>query len=95
MAIKVILLRRVPTEKAHALKPLLVQLRSLALAQPGYISGETLMNSEDPEEYLVISSWVNIAHWNAWFNNEDRKRVQQQVDDLLDKSTLYQIYYNA
>ena len=95
MAVKVILLRRVPAEKAGALKPLLVELRALALAQPGYVSGETLMNSDDPEEYLVISSWVSVDHWNAWFNNEDRKRVQQQVDELLGRPTLYQVYYNA
>ncbi len=95
MAIKVILVRRVPVEKAHELKPLLLELRALALAQAGYVSGETLMNRDDPEEYLVISTWSSLDHWNAWSNNEQRKAVQQKVDALLGQPTLYQVYYNA
>ncbi len=95
MAVKVILVRRVPVEKSNELKPLLVKLRSLALAQPGYISGETLMNGDDPEEYLVISTWTSVQHWNAWFNNDERRHLQNQVDELLGRPTLYQVYYNA
>ena len=95
MAIKVILYRRVPVEKVEDLKPLLNELRALALAQPGYISGETLMNSEDPEEYLVLSSWTSEKHWNEWFQNEKRAEVQRQIDQLLGRETFYQVYYNA
>lgn len=95
MAIKVILYRRVPPEKANELKPLLIELRSMAMAQRGYISGETLMNGDDPEEYLVISSWTNLQNWNNWLNNEQRKELQTKVDKLLGTETLYQVYYNA
>jgi heme-degrading monooxygenase HmoA len=70
-------------------------MRTLALAQPGYISGETLMNADDPEEYLVISTWSDVASWNKWLNNEMRVRVQKRVDALLGRETLYQVYYNA
>ena len=94
-SIKVILIRRVPIEKSHQLKPLLMKLRSLAMAQTGYISGETLMNADDPEEYLVISSWASLDDWDAWFHNDERQRVQEDVDQLLGHRTLYQIYYNA
>ena len=95
MAIKVILFRRVPVTKVNDLKPLLLELRSLAMAQPGYISGETLLNSDDPEEYLVISTWINEEHWRSWVQNEKRIRVQQRIDDLLGRKTYYQVYYNA
>lgn len=95
MAVKIILVRHVPVQKANELKPLLLELRSLALAQPGYVSGETLMNADDPEEYLVISTWTSEAHWNAWLNNEKRQKVQRKIDALLGRETLYQVYYNA
>ena len=42
MAIQVLIRRRFIKEKEAVLAPLVVRLRSLALAQPGYISGETL-----------------------------------------------------
>ena len=95
MVIKVILLRRVPKELADELKPMLMELRALALAQPGYVSGETLMNADDPEEFLVISTWTSIDHWNAWLENPERRMVQQQIDGLTGRETLYQVYYNA
>ena len=95
MAIKVILYRRVPAEKANELKPLLLEMRSLALAQPGYISGETLMNADDPEEYIVISSWTTEAFWDDWLKNEARGTLQDRIDSLLGRRTMYQVYYNA
>lgn len=95
MVVKVILLRRVPTETASELRPMLMELRALALAQPGYISGETLINADDPEEYLVISTWTDLQHWNTWLNNGERIMVQRQIDGLLGRETLYQVYYSA
>jgi heme-degrading monooxygenase HmoA len=95
MVVKVILLRRVRADVADELKPMLMELRALALAQPGYISGETLMNADDPEEYLVISTWADITHWNRWLQNGERMMVQRQIDSLLGTESLYQVYYNA
>ena len=95
MAVKVILHRRVPFEKESQVRPLLLELRTLAMAQPGYVSGETLMNVDDPEEVLVISTWTSIEKWNAWLNNPRRAAVQDRVDALLERSTYYQVFYHA
>ncbi len=95
MVVKIIMLRRVPVDKANELKPMLMELRALALAQPGYVSGETLMNADDPEEYLVISTWTSIDDWEEWLRNPERQMVQRQIDGLLGRETLYQVYYNA
>ncbi len=95
MAVKVILYRRVPIAKRNELTPLLLELRSLAMVQPGYISGETLMNTDDPEEVLVISTWSDEPSWNRWLENEKRQNVQRRIDALLGRETMYQVYYNA
>lgn len=95
MVVKVILLRRVPSETASELRPMLMELRALALAQPGYISGETLINADDPEEFLVISTWTDLERWNTWLTNGERMMVQRQIDGLLGRETLYQVYYSA
>lgn len=95
MAVKIIILRRVPVEKEKDLRPLLLKLRSLAMSKPGYISGETLMNADDPEEYLVISSWKRLEDWQFWVESEERKALQSEVDRLLGKQTLYQVYHNC
>ncbi|MBN2645658.1 MAG: antibiotic biosynthesis monooxygenase [Desulfuromonadaceae bacterium] len=95
MAVKIIILRRVTPEKEPELRPLLLQMRALAHAQNGYISGETLINYDDPSERVVISSWKTLENWNDWLNNPQRIALQDQVDQLLGSETLYQIYYNG
>ena len=92
MAAKIIIRRKVPKEKESDLLPLLIQLRALATAQPGYISGETLRNLDDPEKYLVISTWQSVDNWKAWFSNKQRAEIQEKVDILLREKTEYSAY---
>lgn len=95
MSVKVIILRQVPVDTAPALTPLLIELRSYALKQPGYISGETLMRVDDPTENLVISTWSSLEHWNAWLSKPERAEIQAKVDQLLGAETLFQVYYQS
>lgn len=95
MAIKVLIIRHGGSENFEDLKPLLQRLRSLALAQPGYVSGETYCNIEDPGEYLVISTWASLETWNAWQNHEERASVQHRIDALLGEPTVYHVFQHA
>ena len=95
MSVKIILFRRVPAEKFNDLQSLLMELRLVAECHEGYLSGESLMNKDDPEEFLVISTWTDEGQWNEWFQNPDRIEIQEKIDGLLGRKTLYQIYYNG
>lgn len=53
------------------------------------------MSADDPEEYIVISSWASEDDWNAWLNNDSRRSVQARIDNLLGTRTMYQVYFNA
>jgi heme-degrading monooxygenase HmoA len=92
MAVKIIINRKVSKEKEKDLRPLLIQLRALATAQPGYISGETLRNVESPEEYLVISTWQSIDNWKEWASSRKRSEIQEKIDKLLGTKTKYNLY---
>lgn len=74
------------------LSELLLELRNMANFQPGYISGETLRNIDDRNEYLVISSWKSIESWERWLENEERAEKEGNVDALLGSSTVYKVY---
>ena len=93
MAVKVLIKRRVSDEKAKEMIPLFRKMRSLAMNQPGYISGETLRNMNDPEEYIVISSWQSSEEWVAWLNSSDRQAIQSEIDTLLGGQTKYDIFH--
>ena len=92
MEVKVVLKRRVKKSVHDQLEPLLKQLRQMAMSQPGYISGQTLVNIENPNDFIVISNWKSRAEWLTWFESDERKQVQIHVDYLLFEDTQYEIY---
>lgn len=99
MIVRVLMTRKMtkmPNGIDHALLPkiseLLIELRSLANRQPGYISGETLRNVDAPNEYLVISTWKSMQAWEHWFANEKRAEMEGKVDALMGASTVYKVY---
>lgn len=89
-----VMIRRTFTrkEKAAPLAPLIVQLRSLAAVQPGYITGQTFHCLDTPGEYLVMSTWASAEDWHRWRTSETRMKIQQQIDDLLGEPTTYLLY---
>jgi heme-degrading monooxygenase HmoA len=93
MAVKIIIRRKLSTEKGPELLRLLVELRTKATRQPGYISGETLRNVNDPEDYVVISTWENLENWNAWSASEERAEIDERINDLLRERAKYNIYF--
>lgn len=93
MAIEVLIKRRIKQgPQARKVVPLILQLRSLATFQPGYISGETLCNVDNPEDCLVVSRWESRANWEVWFNSIERAEIQNKIDELTGEKTEYTIY---
>ena len=93
MAVKVLIKRIVPEDKAKEMIPLFREMRSLASTEPGYISGETLKRLDKTNEFLVISTWNSSDDWNQWLKSEKRKEIQAHIDALLGGSTHYEIYH--
>jgi len=93
MAVKALIKRTVPESSAREMIPLFRKMRTLAISQPGYISGETLRNLNNPEEFLVISSWQSSADWVQWLESPDRQKIQAQIDQVLGGQTRYEIYH--
>lgn len=93
MAVKVLIKRQVPESKAKKMIPLFRQMRVQANNQTGYISGETLRNLDNPDEFLVISTWETSDDWKNWVESKDRKKVQDNIDALLGGKTEFEIFH--
>jgi len=93
MAVKILIKRIVPHDKAKAMIPLVRQMRASAANQPGYITGETLRHLDKPEEFLVISTWQSSEDWKKWLQSGERNEVQSKIDDLLGGETTYDIFH--
>jgi len=92
MTVKIFIRRKVAPANILELTTLLKKLRALTLSQPGYIYGETLRRIDRDDECMVISTWRSEKDWNAWFNDEHRIVIQNEIDKLLGEKTEYAIY---
>jgi heme-degrading monooxygenase HmoA len=90
--VKVLLERTIKGKNVGEIARLLRHLRVLAMQQPGYISGETLHAVDDPNHYLVISTWESLEHWQAWFNDPERKKLQTEIDSYLESPTEMRVF---
>jgi heme-degrading monooxygenase HmoA len=41
---------------------------------------------------MVISTWRSLADWEEWFENEERRSIQSEIDLLLGEDTEYAIF---
>jgi len=94
MAVQVLIKRKFVKEKAEAISPLMVELRSLAQTKQGYISSESLKCIDPPgeDEYLIRSTWNSIEEWKRWLNSEERGAIQRKIDAITGEETKYCIY---
>ncbi len=84
MAVKVLITRRFRESKQKQAYRTLMELRSLATLQQGYMSGETLIGADEPNKVVVISSWVSRNRWEDWQSNPKRKEVAKSLEALLE-----------
>ena len=91
-AVKVIVRRRFKEGKTKGVFALLNKFRSDAMEQSGYISGETLINYDDPHEIVVIAMWRSVENWLNWKNNELRKANELQLEHWLEEPAEIKTY---
>jgi len=77
---------------AKELMPLIVELRSLAVRQPGYISGETFFNLDRPEECVVIGKWTSLEYWQQFNRNKRRTEIIDNIEKQLESKAEYNFY---
>jgi len=95
MAVKIIIDRKVKKGKETDFSKLLRELRSKAIPSPGYISGETLRATDDPRNYIVITTWQSADDWKRWEKNPERKKIQAKIEKLMARPTKTKIYLYA
>jgi heme-degrading monooxygenase HmoA len=90
--VKVLLERDIKGAHVGEIIRLLRLLRVLAMQQSGYISGETLHAVDDPNHYLVISSWETLEHWQDWSKNPERQKLQDKLDIYMASPTRIRVF---
>lgn len=68
------------------------ELRAAAMKQTGYISGETLVSTEDRSDLVIISTWDTLKDWRNWEKSEERIKLEKRIKPLLAKPCTVKIY---
>ena len=89
MVVKVMIKRKIQEGKTREVFALLNKFRSDAMHQKGYISGETLINHDDPMEILVVSMWHGVENWLKWKENPERRANEALLEKWLEGPTTY------
>ena len=90
--IRVIIERHLKEGKREDLIPLLMKLRAEAMHHPGYVTGETLVSTEDASSITVLSTWRSLDDWKAWEKSEARLKLYWQIEPLLKEKTKISTY---
>jgi heme-degrading monooxygenase HmoA len=89
--IRVMIERKV--KAGEDLSSFLVELRVAAITRfPGYIGGETLVNTEDRGNIMVLSTWQNVADWERWANSETRVKMYERIEPLLKEKPSVRVF---
>ncbi len=92
MTVKIFIKRHIQDDKIEKALSVLKQIRLAAIGQPGYISGETLVNHYDPRSVTVVSSWQTVEDWVSWQESDVRAQNEALLEKMLEQPAKYEIY---
>ncbi len=95
MAVRIIIDRKVKKGKESEFSELLKQLRSKAISTKGYISGETLRELSDRQNYVVVSTWQSADDWKNWEKDPERKKVHARIEKIMARPTKTKVYVHV
>jgi heme-degrading monooxygenase HmoA len=90
--IKVMVEWRCKPGKMKALEGMIQDLRAKAMRKTGYISGETLKGVDDPNAYMVVSTWTRPLAWENWERSRERQEIIQLIAPNVIEDSCVRVY---
>ena len=56
-----------------------------AVGAPGFISGETLADSNDPNHRITLANWRSEADWDRWYRSPERRELMSELVPMMDQ----------
>ncbi len=92
MIAKILIKRKFLKGKSEQIMSIMNNMRISAMAQPGYISGETLMDHKDPHNKAVLCAWQSLEDWLNWKEKPERKQFEAMLEVFQVGPTEYEEY---
>ncbi|MFO8140594.1 MAG: antibiotic biosynthesis monooxygenase [Marinobacter sp.] len=59
-----------------------------AVATPGFVSGETLVDSHDSNHRFTLANWRSEADWQRWLHSRERRELMTQLVPMMDRDEI-------
>lgn len=92
MTVKVLIRRKIKDSAMKEASKMLIQARTNAVGNPGYISSETLCLTNNPQEVVIISTWRNNMDWYNYTQKPSRIDLEREFEQLFEEPTEYKVY---
>lgn len=92
MLVKILMRRRFQEGKVKEAFAVIKKIRSIAMNQKGYISGETFIAHDDSRKTMVIGTWQSMDDWMNWKEGATRKKLEGELEQFLEEPTEYEAY---
>lgn len=56
-----------------------------AVAAPGFVSGETLVDANDRNHRITLANWRSAADWDRWYHSNERRQLLSDVQPMMDQ----------
>ena len=90
MIAKILIKRRFKVGHSPQIVALLNEIRTRAMNQPGYMSGETMVKEGYPNNMVVISTWRSIEDWRQWRDSAERQNYESMLEIYQERPTDYE-----
>ena len=61
----------------------IAKLLGIMTAAPGYLSGESLVDLQKPNHYVVLTCWTNENAWQRWCQSSERQQLLDAIRPFL------------
>lgn len=62
-----------------------------AVSAPGFVSGESLVDSDDPNHRFTLANWRSETDWLRWKRSDERKALMAELIPMMDRDEVITI----
>lgn len=62
-----------------------LEILSASVRAPGFISGESLVDLDNPRHRIVLCKWRSKLDWDHWCQTQERKGLMDKLSLMLER----------
>lgn len=66
-----------------------------AVSAPGFVSGETLVDTNDSNHRFTIANWRSEVHWQQWQQSDERKNLMAELAPMMDRDEIITVLQHS